>query len=129
MFRGTFGLFLALLLPCGSGFSGQAQPDPSTGLEGVVKVSPARPGPLRAESELPNAVPLPNAAFTVANDKGTLTTFTTDADGRFRISLPPGRYVVSLAEHRFPRPCGPFDIEVVLGKMTSVEWHCDTGMR
>jgi hypothetical protein len=109
--------------------SAQTQSEPGTGLEGVITVGPTRPGPIRAGAETPNSAPLPNAVFTVANEKGTVTSLTTDSQGRFRISLTPGHYVVSLAEHRLPRPCGPFDVDVVEGKMTKVEWGCDTGMR
>jgi Prealbumin-like fold domain len=129
MTRRSVGLFLALFLTFGSMSSGQIEPDRATGVEGVVTVSPTRPGPIRADSEIPNAAPLPNAVFTVRNEKGTVTSFTTDSEGRFRISLKPGHYVILLAEHRFPRPCGPFDIDVVPGKMVKVEWRCDTGMR
>jgi hypothetical protein len=124
-----FRLFLALLLTYGSILSGQMEPDRATGIEGAVTVSPARPGPIRKGSEAPNAVPLPNAVFTVGNEKGTVTSFTTDGNGRFRVSLGPGRYVVALAENRFPRPCGPFKIEVISGQMTKVDWRCDSGMR
>ena len=124
-----FRLFLALLLTYGSILSGQMEPDRATGIEGVVTVSPTHPGPIRAGSEIPNAAPLPNAIFTVRNEKGTVTSFTTDSEGRFRVSLKPGKYVVVLAEHRFPRPCGPFDVDVVSGKMAKVEWRCDSGMR
>jgi hypothetical protein len=95
----------------------------------VVTVSPIRPGPIRKGSESPNAAPLPNAKFRVSNDEQTVTTFTTDAEGRFEILLKPGRYVVVLAENRFPKPCGPFEITVEAGKMTDVEWRCDSGMR
>lgn len=109
--------------------SAQTESPSVTGLEGVIKVSPTRPGPIRRGAEIPNAVPLPNAVFSVANEKGTVTSFTTDGNGRFRLSLSPGQYVVSLAENRFPKPCGPFQVEVVSGKMTNVEWRCDSGMR
>jgi len=129
MLRRTLSLFVALLLMNGSISSGETEADRTTGIEGIVTVSPIRPGPIKKGSEGPNAAPLPNAAFTVANDKGNVTSFTTDGDGRFRLSLSAGHYVVSLAEHRFPRPCGPFEIDVVSGKMTKVEWGCDTGMR
>jgi hypothetical protein len=129
MTRKNVGLFLALLLTFGSMSSGQIEPDQATGVEGVVTVSPTRPGPIRAGSEIPTAAPLPNAVFTVRNEKGTVTSFTTDSEGRFRISLKPGHYVILLAEDRFPRPCGPFNIDVVSGKMAKVEWRCDTGMR
>jgi hypothetical protein len=122
-------LFLALLLTYGSVSFGQIAPDRATGIEGVITVSPTRPGPIRAGSDIPNAAPLPNALFTVGNEKGVVTSFTTDSEGRFRVSLKPGHYAVSLSENRFPRPCGPFEVDVESGKMTTVEWRCDSGMR
>jgi hypothetical protein len=129
MARRKVPLFLALLLSCGSVSSGQMEPDRGTGFEGVITVSPARPGPIRAGSDIPNAAPLPNAIFTVRNEKGVVTSFTTNGEGQFRVSLKPGHYVIVLAEQRFPRPCGPFEIDVESGKMTKVEWRCDTGLR
>lgn len=127
--RTKLRLFLALIITYGSMSFGQIDPDRGTGIEGVITVSPIRPGPIRAGSDIPNAGPLPNAIFTVENDKGKVTSFTTDNQGRFRVSLKPGHYVVTLAEHRFPRPCGPFEIDVESAKMTKVEWRCDTGIR
>ena len=100
-----------------------------TGITGVVMVTPIRPGPVRKGSESPNAAPLPNAKFTVTSDGGAVTTFTTDTMGRFEISLKPGNYVVALVENRFPKPCGPFEINVEAGKVTDVEWRCDSGMQ
>jgi len=122
-------LFLALLFTYGSVSFGQMEPDRGTGIEGVITVSPTRPGPIRAGSDIPNAAPLPNAVFTVGNENGIVRSLTTDSEGRFRVSLKPGHYVVTLAEHRFPRPCGPFEIDVESAKITKVEWRCDTGMR
>jgi hypothetical protein len=109
--------------------SAQTQSESGTGIEGVIKVAPIRPGPIKAGDERPQSAPLPNAVFNVTNEKGMVNSFTTDSQGRFRISLTPGHYAVSLAEHRFPHPCGPFDVDVITGKMTRVEWQCDTGMR
>jgi hypothetical protein len=129
MLHGNFALLLALLLMNGTLSSGESDSSRGTGIEGVVTVSPIRPGPIRKGSEVPNVGPLPSAVFSVANEKGTVTSFTTDGEGRFRLSLSPGHYVVSLAENRFPRPCGPFEIDVESGKMTNVEWRCDSGMR
>ena len=91
-------------------------------------VAPNRPGPVRKGSESPNAAPLPNARFTAPSDEKAITTFTTDADGRFQVSLKPGRYSVLLAENRFPKPCGPFEVTLESGKTTNVEWRCDSGM-
>ena len=101
----------------------------NTGITGVIMVSPNRPGPVRKGSESPNATPLPNARFTVTSDEKVVTTFKTDADGRFEVSLKPGHYSVLLADNRFPKPCGPFEIDVEAGKTTDVAWRCDTGMR
>src|SRR5690349_25011386 len=112
----------------GTVYSGETDANRDTGIEGLVMVSPTPPGPIKKGSEVPRA-PLPSAIFSVANEKGTVTSFTTDSNGRFRLSLSPGHYVVSLAEKRFPLPCGPFEIDVEPGKMTNVEWHCDSGMR
>jgi hypothetical protein len=91
-------------------------------------VTPTRPGPVRAGSES-TAAPLPDATFTVTSDSGSVTRFTTDTMGRFKVLLKPGHYVVLLAENRFPKPCGRFEISVKPGKMTDVEWRCDSGMR
>jgi hypothetical protein len=121
------GIVLVLLVACVA--LGQSNRDMTTGIEGVITVSPTRPGPIRAGSDIPNAAPLPNAVFTVGNEKGVVRSFTTDSEGRFRVSLKPGHYVIVLTEHRFPRPCGPFEIDVESAKMTKVEWRCDTGMR
>lgn len=126
---GNSALFLALLLMHAPASFAASDLDRNTGIEGTVTVSPIRPGPIKKGSEVPNVAPLPNARFSVADDKGTVTPFTTDAEGRFRLSLKPGHYTVSLAEYRFPRPCGPFEVDVEPGKMTKVEWRCDSGMR
>ena len=92
-------------------------------------VTPIHPGPARKGSESASTAPLPNARFSVNSDERTVTTFTTDGHGRFHVFLKPGRYSVLLAEHRFPRPCGPFEVNVEAGKMTEVQWRCDSGMR
>ena len=82
-------------------------------------VTPNRPGPVSKGCESPNAAPPPNARFTVTGDEKVVTTFTTDADGRFEVSLKPGRYSVLLAENRFPKPCGPLEVSLEAGKMTN----------
>jgi len=126
------GIVLVLLVACvalGQSNRDMTTRDMTTGIEGMIAVSPIRPGPIRAGSELPNAAPLTNGTFRVTSNEGVVTTFTTDTQGHFRVSLKPGHYSVLLAENRFPRPCGPFEIDVEAGKMTEVEWRCDSGMR
>ncbi|HZR77603.1 MAG TPA: SpaA isopeptide-forming pilin-related protein, partial [Chthoniobacterales bacterium] len=100
-----------------SAFARDATPVTTSGIEGIVTISPTRPGPSRAGSENARGA-LANAGFNVVDDKGgAVTSFTTDAAGRFRVPLKPGRYRISLTEQRFPRPCGPFEVEVNAGKM------------
>jgi carboxypeptidase family protein len=119
---------LLLLIVCASVARSESKTG-NTGITGVIMVTPIRPGPVRKGSELPTAAPLPNATFRITSDEGVVTTFTTDTAGHFRVSLKPGHYSVVLAENRFPKPCGPFEINVEPGKMTNVEWRCDSGMQ
>jgi len=128
MWRCVVGVSLLFLIVCASVARSDSKAG-NTGITGVVLVTPIRPGPIRAGSESPNAAPLPNTTFTVSSDRRAVTKFTTDATCRFEISLMPGHYVVLLAENRFPKPCGPFEVNVEAGKMTNVEWRCDSGMR
>jgi hypothetical protein len=106
----------------------QPRPDTQTGVEGVITVSPVRGGPARLG--VPNSRPLTNTDFVVQNDKGPVTSFTTDDQGQFRVSLAPGHYTVSIKERKGSiGRYGPFDVDVVAGQVTKVEWQCDTGMR
>jgi len=122
-------MLMALSLAFGCICCAGTSPDPATGIEGLIKVAPTRPGPIRAGSENPSWAPFANMAFVVQNEKGLVAEFTTDAQGHFRISLAPGHYAVARKEQGGPGHCGPFDVDVVTGKMTSVEWGCDSGMR
>jgi carboxypeptidase family protein len=119
---------LLFLVVCASAARSESKTG-NTGITGVIMVTPIRPGPIRKGSELPTAAPLPNATFRITSDEGVVTTFTTDTAGHFRVSLKPGHYSVVLAENRFPKPCGPFEINVEAGKVTDVEWRCDSGMQ
>ena len=99
-----------------------------TGIEGVISVGPVHGGPSRIGT--PDSRPLANAAFVVENEKGAVASFTTNNQGRFRISLAPNHYTVSMKDKKGGiGRYGPFDVDVIAGQMTTVEWHCDTGMR
>jgi hypothetical protein len=128
MWLRVVALTLCFVIVCASVARSESKPG-NTGITGVVMVSPIRPGPIKKGSESANAAPLPNAKFSVTSNETVVTTFTTDTEGRFQVFLKPGHYSVSLAENRFPKPCGPFEINVEAGKMTGAEWRCDSGMR
>ncbi len=94
----------------------------------MITISPIHPGPTRVG--VPNSGPLASTAFNVESEKGVVASFTTDDQGRFRVSLSPGHYTVSVKEKKggIGRR-GPFEVDVGAGKMTKVVWQCDTGMR
>lgn len=105
-------------------------PSSGTGIEGSVVISPARPGPTRRGE--PDSRPLPNVKFVVVKQGETapVASVTTDERGRFHVALPPGHY--SLMKEGGKRGIGrfgPFEVEVVAGKMTAETFHCDSGMR
>jgi Carboxypeptidase regulatory-like domain len=108
--------------------TGQTPSAGESGIEGVITISPANPGPIRADAA--GSMPLANATFVVENKKGEATSFTTDGQGRFRLSLPPGHYKVSLQGRKTTiGRFGPFEADVAPGKMTNVQWECDSGIR
>ena len=99
-----------------------------SGIEGVITISPANPGPIRADA--PGSIPLANAIFAVEKNNGEVTSFTTDGQGRFRVSLRPGHYKISLKGRKSSiGHFGPFEADVAPGEMTNVQWECDSGIR
>jgi hypothetical protein len=107
---------------------GQTPSGLETGIEGLITISPTQPGPIRADA--PGSKPLANTAFVVESQKGQVTSFTTDDQGHFRIPLAPGHYTVAIKGRKSSiGHFGPFEADVVSGKMTKVEWQCDSGIR
>ena len=120
---------LILVVMCTSLASGQNPSGGEAGIEGVITLNPVHPGPVPVDA--PGSGPLANASFVVKDEKDTVASeFTTDDQGHFHVSLPPGHYKVSLKGRKGgPGRFGPFDVEVVAGKMTKVQWECDSGIR
>jgi hypothetical protein len=107
-----------------------ATPTPSpipSGIEGVVFVSPIRPGPVRIDQ--PNAKPAGNVTFVVMKADAKITSLTTDAEGRFRVLLPPGHYAVMRDDPGARIGHWRFEVDVKAGEVTSVRWTADSGMR
>ena len=127
----TGARLLALLTFAGSLMTTQmagTTPTGDTGIEGVILISPTRGGPTR--QGVPNAAPLRNAEFVVRKADHPAGAFKTDREGKFRVVLPPGRYSVR-GENQRSRVgrYGPFEIDVIAGQMSQVQWVCDSGLR
>jgi hypothetical protein len=122
--RTAFGL--VVLAVCAS--SGQTPSAGESGIEGIITISPSQPGPTRIDA--PGSKPLANTAFVVKNQKGEVTSFITDDQGQFRIPLAPGHYNISIKGRKSTiGRFGPFEVDVASGKMTKVQWECDSGIR
>lgn len=123
--RALLLLLTAAILPASCGFAAPEQP---SGIAGVITISPVRGGPIRIGA--PNSRPLADTEFVVMSGEKEVASFTTGADGTFRVLLPPGQYSVRKKNHQTGiGRYGPFDAFVSAGEMTKVEWNCDSGMR
>jgi hypothetical protein len=98
-----------------------------TGIEGTITISPSHPGPTLVSE--PNAAPLKGVVFAIENESGHVTSFETDELGKFRVSLKPGHYKISVQGENRIRRCGPFEVDVAANRMTAVQRQCDSGMR
>lgn len=123
-----FGLSATLSIICMTYSKAELLSDSNTGIEGTILVSPSHPGPIR--EGVSSTAPVPGMEFSVAKEGGEVAAFKTDEQGHFRVNVPPGKYTVaSKARKMRIGRFGPFDVEVSAGKLTKVEWTCDSGMR
>ena len=105
-----------------------AESSNDTGIEGTITISPVQGGPTRQGS--PDTKPLANATFEVKQGDRAITSFQTDEQGHFRQILAPGHYTVSRKDWKVAiGSYGPFEVLVSRGKMSVVQWKCDTGIR
>jgi hypothetical protein len=117
-------IFTALAIPS---MSAQTPAPVSSGIEGVIVVSPSRPGPTRKDG--PSSAPAGNLEFAVKRADVKVAAFTTDAEGRFRVSLPPGHYTVLREDAGAKIGHWRFETDVKQGEVTKVQWTGDSGMR
>lgn len=106
---------------------------PKSGLAGRVVAGPTCP--VETVPPQPRCAPRPLAASLRIRRSGSnapATSVHSAADGRFRVRLAPGSYVVQAlpkAGSPFPRPPGPLDVKVKAGRFTHITITYDTGIR
>jgi len=75
-------------------------------------------------------MPLTKFTFAVEKNNNEVVSFITDEQGRFRVQLPAGHYKISLKGRKSSiGHIGPFEADVEPGKITNVQWECDSGIR
>jgi hypothetical protein len=116
---------LLILFPMGN-TTGTPTPVPS-GIEGVISVSPSRPGPIKKDG--PNIAPARNIEFVVKKGNATVASFTTDGEGGFRVLLPPGHYIVMREDAGAAIGHWRFEVDVLPGEVAKVSWMGNSGMR
>lgn len=122
---------LAVLMPAGCG----GEPGPisgTSGVRGTVHLGPQCP----VEQEGVSCEDQPAAGVTVAISEQlpgeayaagpVVARGTTDDEGRFRVSVPPGEYVVTADAGM---SCELMDVRVANGTFSRVDVPCDTGIR
>jgi hypothetical protein len=118
--------FLLLLLALGACARAAVPRATDSGIEGRALLGPVCPviRPGIDCSDKPASVEV-----RVLKDGQELTRFKTGSDGRFRIALAPGTYVLEPTSGN-PFPAGkPSDVTVSAGAYTHVDVHLDTGIR
>ncbi len=101
-------------------------------MSGQVLLGPTCP--VEAEGQPCEDSPATDVAVTVHEPSGSDPTTPGEAvadgrtgdDGRFRIDLDPGDYLVTAEAGMY---CEPVPVAVVAGEYAEVDVHCDTGIR
>lgn len=124
-FLASIALFSPLMI---AGSPTPPQRQAKTGVKGLISISPIHGGPTR--QGVPDSKPLGNVEFLVTKESRAVTSFHTDSEGRFQVTLPPGHYTVSRKDQK-PGIGGyaQFEVDVIAGEMKQVHWECDSGIR
>lgn len=128
------GLLLAAVLLAGCASAGGPagttsvvpSPGPRGTVTGVVTLGPVCP--VERVPPDPTCAPRPLAADIDVTGATAAPPVRSAADGRFRIELPPGTYVVQ-ARSPASRGCKPETVMVAAGLEVKVDLSCDTGIR
>ena len=106
--------------------SGCAPAGSSSGITGTVLAGPACPGPARVGSPCPDRPVAVQLAF--FRNGTQVATATSALDGRFRVDLPTGRYVIRGAGGGLPA-VREVSVDVPTDRYIDVTVSGDTGVR
>ena len=95
----------------------------ASGLPGVATKGPTTPV---CRDDVPCSAPAAGVTILFTH-AGLRRGVTTDAHGRYRVVLPPGRYAVEIPRQRFGFQ--PRSVRVVTGRYRRVDFFLDTGIR
>jgi hypothetical protein len=98
----------------------------ASGVVGTVTASPTCPVEVAGKPCPPRAV---SAEIDVRDRNGaTVAKTTSSADGKYRIALAPGEYMLVVVTDTFPL-CPETPVSVKSGLFTTADISCDTGIR
>ncbi|MFA5862466.1 MAG: carboxypeptidase-like regulatory domain-containing protein [Candidatus Thermoplasmatota archaeon] len=123
-----FALLIALVLTgCLAPYGGG---DVGSGIFGVAMMGPTCPVERNPPDPACADRPYEGKLTATSADGGAAGTFSTDAQGRFNVSLPAGEYSIRTTEpNRLPSCSNTEPILVAAGLWTRVNVSCDTGTR
>ncbi|HEV2990233.1 MAG TPA: hypothetical protein VG759_17445 [Candidatus Angelobacter sp.] len=109
---------------------GASKKSSRSGIEGTIIATGNCPGPQRRDDNSCGPRPY-EGAFAVkrSSDQTVVATGNSDKDGKFRVAVPPGKYIITQAgEARYPIIHSD-EIAVTKNKFTTVKLSADLGMR
>ena len=129
---GLLTIALAVSLLAGCGDQGHGTTHDRSGVAGRVRLGPQCPVEIQGEpcADQPAAGSMVSVAKRLPGDSYAagemVARTTTDADGNYRVALPPGKYVVTADAGM---SCELMDAPVSAGVYSKVDIPCDTGIR
>lgn len=100
-----------------------------SGIEGEAVIGPVRPM-IRVGDLAPNAAPFQTTLVVISiTDGREVARFDTGKDGKFRVKLPPGEYLIKPAVQSKMQRASEQSVSVAAGKFAHVHIQFDSGMR
>ena len=100
----------------------------SSGIEGIVLIGPACPGPVRTDTPCPDQ-PFQAVISVLNSGEQVVQEIKTAEDGLFRIELPPGTYTLQPQAPNVVTRAADQSVTVEAGQFISVTIVYDSGMR